>query len=62
MSDPYTDQAKVLAALSAENGVLRIEIERLRCHAATFLEEQTDENAEALRAALISTADTSRSR
>lgn len=30
MSDPYTDQAKVLAAVSAENGVLRTENERLK--------------------------------
>jgi len=30
MTDPYTDQAKALAALSAENGLLRAEIELLR--------------------------------
>ena len=30
MSDPYTDQAKAMAALSAENGMLRADIERLR--------------------------------
>jgi septal ring factor EnvC (AmiA/AmiB activator) len=30
MSDPYTDQAAALAALSSENGVLRAEIARVR--------------------------------
>jgi uncharacterized protein YlxW (UPF0749 family) len=30
MSDPYTDQAAALAALSSENGVLRAEVARLR--------------------------------
>jgi hypothetical protein len=30
MTDPYTEQAKAMAALSTENGLLRAEIERLR--------------------------------
>jgi hypothetical protein len=30
MSDPYTDQAKALATLFAENGVLRAEVEQLQ--------------------------------
>ena len=30
MTNPYTEQAKALAALSAENGLLRAEVERLR--------------------------------
>lgn len=40
MSDPYTDQAKVLAALSAENGMLRAEVERLTAKIKKYEDEQ----------------------
>jgi hypothetical protein len=38
MTDPYTEQAKIIAALSAANGLLRAEVERLQATIAMLID------------------------
>lgn len=47
MSDPYTEQSRVMASLSAENGLLRDEIERLRAELA--VKARFEDDCEKLR-------------